>query len=272
MTNVVETVEKVSEFFGHMHSSTEGTAIDGDLLQPLAGFLRAETATFRCFSPSHGGLGPDDLVSLGIPDSVNEAYRSHYCKLDPAQRLIGRRLNQALFAHPTRYGEWSKEQASPAALQRFREEFGRYRREFLVPNHFVHHVGFCFQDLGGRTLLFDFHRRAQSERFSRFEVALARIVAQCLQARAVRCQHVSSALKSGHVDDQLSARQIEVAEAVALGMSNKEVAARLQISVRTVENHMRSIFSKLRVSTRTRLAAKLRETTLRPALPTNHVA
>lgn len=270
MTNVVETVERVSEFFGRC--STQDTAIDGDLLQPLAEFLRAETATFRCFSASHGAFEPEDLVSLGIPDSVNDAYLSRYCKLDPARRLIGRRLDQALFAHPTRYGEWSKEQASPAALQRFREEFARYRRAFLVPNHFIHHVGFCFQDLSGRTLLFDFHRKARSQKFSRFEVALTQIVAQCLQARAVRCHHVSPVPSGGHVDDQLSARQIEVAEAVALGMSNKEVAASLQISVRTVENHMRSIFSKLRVSTRTRLAAKLREATPRPALQVDRVA
>lgn len=271
MTNVVETVEKVSEFFGRIECLTQATAIDGDLLQSLAGFLRAETATFRCFSASHRVLEPEDLVSLGIPDSVNDAYLSRYCKLDPARRLVGRRLDQVLFAHPTRYGEWSKEQETPAALQRFREEFARYRREFLVPNHFVHHVGFCFQDLDGRTLLFDFHRKARSQRFSRFEVALTQIVAQCLQARAVRCHHVS-AQSSGHVDEQLSARQIEVAEAVALGMSNKEVAASLQISVRTVENHMRSIFSKLRVSTRTRLAAKLREATPRPVLQIDRVA
>ena len=70
--------------------------------------------------------------------------------------------------------------------------------------------------------------------------------------------------RAGQVDDQLSAREIEVAAAVALGMSNKEVAASLKISVRTVENHMRSIFAKLRVSTRTRLAAKLREASPRP--------
>jgi DNA-binding NarL/FixJ family response regulator len=62
----------------------------------------------------------------------------------------------------------------------------------------------------------------------------------------------------------LSARELEVAEAVALGLSNKEVAASLNISVRTVENHMRSIFAKLSVNTRTRLAAKLHGGIVRP--------
>ena len=50
-----------------------------------------------------------------------------------------------------------------------------------------------------------------------------------------------------------------MAEAVAHGLSNKQIATTLDISVRTVENHMRSIFDKLGVATRTRLAAKLYE-------------
>jgi DNA-binding NarL/FixJ family response regulator len=52
---------------------------------------------------------------------------------------------------------------------------------------------------------------------------------------------------------------------VALGLSNKQIAATLDISVRTVENHMRSIFEKLGVTTRTRLAAKFYEATGRGA-------
>jgi DNA-binding NarL/FixJ family response regulator len=58
-------------------------------------------------------------------------------------------------------------------------------------------------------------------------------------------------------DRHLSARELEVAETVALGLTNKEVGDALSISVRTVENHMRSIFAKLEINTRTRLAARL---------------
>ena len=63
-----------------------------------------------------------------------------------------------------------------------------------------------------------------------------------------------------NVDDgRLSTRELEVAETVALGLTNKEVGDALSISVRTVENHMRSIFAKLEINTRTRLAARLHE-------------
>lgn len=57
--------------------------------------------------------------------------------------------------------------------------------------------------------------------------------------------------------DVLSAREAEVAELVALGLSNSQIGARLHLSIRTVENHLRSIFRKLNVHNRTALARLL---------------
>lgn len=52
----------------------------------------------------------------------------------------------------------------------------------------------------------------------------------------------------------LTPREVEVARAVAAGISNRAVAARLSLSVRTVEVHLTSIFRKLGTSSRTELA------------------
>jgi predicted ATPase/DNA-binding CsgD family transcriptional regulator len=57
----------------------------------------------------------------------------------------------------------------------------------------------------------------------------------------------------------LSARELEVAGLVAEGLSNKGIASRLQLSVRTVESHVRHALSKLALENRTQLATWARD-------------
>lgn len=57
----------------------------------------------------------------------------------------------------------------------------------------------------------------------------------------------------------LSARELEVAKLVAEGLSNKAIASRLQLSVRTVESHVRHALTKLALENRTQLATWARE-------------
>jgi non-specific serine/threonine protein kinase len=58
-------------------------------------------------------------------------------------------------------------------------------------------------------------------------------------------------------DGPLTSRQRQIAALVAEGLSNREIAARLVISKRTVDAHIDHIFAKLGVSSRTQLAARL---------------
>jgi non-specific serine/threonine protein kinase len=55
--------------------------------------------------------------------------------------------------------------------------------------------------------------------------------------------------------DLLTARQQEIAVLVAQGLSNREMAERLHLSVRTVDTHVENIFSRLGFHSRARLAA-----------------
>ncbi len=50
--------------------------------------------------------------------------------------------------------------------------------------------------------------------------------------------------------EQLSPREVEVLELAAKGLRNKAIADKLSISVRTVEGHFNSIFTKLDISSR----------------------
>jgi DNA-binding NarL/FixJ family response regulator len=56
---------------------------------------------------------------------------------------------------------------------------------------------------------------------------------------------------------RLSGRQREIAELVALGRSNREIAAELFLAEKTVEGHLSNVFEKLGVSSRAAVAAAI---------------
>ncbi len=56
--------------------------------------------------------------------------------------------------------------------------------------------------------------------------------------------------------DILTSREMEVLQALALGLANKEISRRLGISEHTVKFHISSIYSKLGVGNRTEAAAE----------------
>ncbi|MGW0809142.1 response regulator transcription factor [Nonomuraea sp. NPDC002799] len=57
----------------------------------------------------------------------------------------------------------------------------------------------------------------------------------------------------------LTPREAEIARMVGRGFTNKEIARVLEISTWTVATHLRRIFSKLEVSTRAAMVARLLE-------------
>jgi PAS domain S-box-containing protein len=64
------------------------------------------------------------------------------------------------------------------------------------------------------------------------------------------------------LDRGLSAREIEVARLLSLGHTNREIAASLYLSVRTIEHHRANVFRKLSVNSRAALVHEMNE---RPA-------
>jgi ATP/maltotriose-dependent transcriptional regulator MalT len=65
------------------------------------------------------------------------------------------------------------------------------------------------------------------------------------------------ALPQLDVPEVLTSREREVAGLAARGLTSPEIAGRLAISVRTVENHLQQVFSKLEVRSRHELASVL---------------
>jgi DNA-binding NarL/FixJ family response regulator len=54
--------------------------------------------------------------------------------------------------------------------------------------------------------------------------------------------------------NELSVRETEVIRLIAEGLSNKEISARLNLSEKTIKNHVSRIFSKLNIYARTQAA------------------
>jgi DNA-binding NarL/FixJ family response regulator len=80
-----------------------------------------------------------------------------------------------------------------------------------------------------------------------------------------------------HAAAALTAREREVAALAATGLSNRDIAGRLVVSVRTVENHLHRVYHKLGVTARAELARVLGHSPApvpihdpRPAAPTPH--
>ncbi len=101
-------------------------------------------------------------------------------------------------------------------------------------------TGYLLKTIGATEL------RDSVTRAAHGETVLSPAVARTVLSWVTRPQHDSP---------QLSERERQVLELAATGASNKAIGSALFVSTRTVEAHMRSIFDKLGVSSRTEAVA-----------------
>jgi DNA-binding NarL/FixJ family response regulator len=74
--------------------------------------------------------------------------------------------------------------------------------------------------------------------------------------------HVLNIVRGQKLWNRLTAREIEIAQLVATGKRNKEVASELQLSRYTVETHLKNIYDKLQIQSRTELTNVVRDVTV----------
>ena len=99
------------------------------------------------------------------------------------------------------------------------------------------------------------HRRAHAvpRRARTFEAYRAEPLAERARAE-LRATGETARKRDPSTIDQLTPQELQIARFVASGLSNKEVAAQLFLSPRTVDAHLRKVFTKLGITSRTQLA------------------
>jgi DNA-binding CsgD family transcriptional regulator len=126
----------------------------------------------------------------------------------------------------------------------------------------IHHVLIIrIAHCGNESFVFGLHRAAGGRRFSDAEVSrvgglLAPLISTLSRLRLAeeleRLRGAHSEAMSGLAG--LTCREREIVGDVAEGLANKHIARRRGVSVHTVENHLRAIFRKTGVDSRTKLA------------------
>ncbi|MFD1930433.1 LuxR C-terminal-related transcriptional regulator [Nonomuraea mangrovi] len=84
-----------------------------------------------------------------------------------------------------------------------------------------------------------------------------RVTAARAAAYAASCQGARSPALARLAGPVLTPREREIAGLAASGLASKDIAASLVLSIRTVDNHLQSVYGKLGVNGRTELAALL---------------
>ena len=66
-------------------------------------------------------------------------------------------------------------------------------------------------------------------------------------------------IKDTEPREQLSQRELEVLEYIAAGLTNQKISETLFVSMNTIKTHIRNIYTKLEVNSRTKAVAKAQE-------------
>jgi DNA-binding CsgD family transcriptional regulator len=119
-------------------------------------------------------------------------------------------------------------------------------------------AGRALDALGASLLAAEAYTAAAAAYRSAGLVRLATAASRRAAELAAACGDVHTpGLAPGQAPGRLTPREREVAGLAAAGASSREIAARLVLSVRTVDNHLQSAYTKLGVSSRDELARVL---------------
>lgn len=200
------------------------------------------------YQPFVGTWGLADLIEAAVNIGRNDAAATYLAQLESlAVATSGPLLHaEVAFARPLVADDKAAEELFKKALEQDLAKWPGYRTRML---------------LWYGTWLRRQRRAADSRtplRAARDSLDALGFAALAERARReLRAAGESSRRRPREAWDQLTAQEAQVANLVASGDSNRDVAVKLFISPATVEYHLHKVYQKLGVSSRTQLAAKM---------------
>ena len=231
-------------------AATSFDDVETELLPALAEDLDADSAGFYQAIREGGSvrLG-HSVLAHGVRPEPQHAWRQQFDRLAPTVQAPPIPAATAQAFPLDEWLDFPKFLRSPA-YETFWGPLG------------IHHVMIIrLAHCGSESFVFGLHRAASGRRFCDAEVArvgglLAPLVSTLSR---LRLAEELERLRGGNAVAVpalagLTLREQDIASDVAEGLANKHIARRRGVSVHTVENHLRSIFRKTGVDSRTKLA------------------
>jgi DNA-binding CsgD family transcriptional regulator len=208
---------------------------------------------FSALEEDGSGASDPIMAALMLPDKVEAAVRAG--APDTARVAL------------SHYEAWAAHSGAPSAQPRVASCRALLADGDVATAHFEAALALGDQarpfDLARIRLLFGEHLRRERRRGdarTKLRAALEtfdRFGAEPWAERArveLRATGETARRRDPSTVDQLTAQELQIARYVADGLSNKEVAAQLFLSPRTIDAHLRSVFAKLAITSRTQLA------------------
>jgi ATP/maltotriose-dependent transcriptional regulator MalT len=200
-------------------------------------------------SPERSDVHPM-VARYALPDAVEAASRSGHqdeasARLAQLRSAVTQAPNEARLALLARcdalLGERSPDEAFVEALFPSQSDFERARTELLYGEWLRRER----RRQEART-----HLRTALERFR----SVGAVTWEDRAAAELRATGETARKRDPSTLDDLTAQELHIAGLVAEGLTNREIATQLYLSPRTIDYHLRKVFSKLGIASRTQLA------------------
>lgn len=186
------------------------------------------------------------VVLHNLEAEVEREYANKYRDLDP--------LNPVLFAHTEDRLVCLDEQMSELELLQ-----SEYYRGFMQPNQHRHVTDMFFRRDGDIVAVLTMLRSQAEGPYTVEELTCLRKLQPFLEY-ALNSVYLPKRIQQRRGAQErfgLTDREIDVLELLVAGANNKEIARELALSLATVKTHIRHIFDKAGVSSRTALSARV---------------